>query len=165
MAGRSRRYLALLRAITNLPMKPFRDAMQEMGFGDVQSYGMSGNLLFEASTTDARALERRIARRFGTDAFVRTRAELARSVAKDPLQAIVMFLERPPTAAMKRVFAELDIRDPRPLLTGRTLYFSYPLLLRDRRTPLDIEGTLGVRGTFRTSRVVAALLARMSDGA
>jgi uncharacterized protein (DUF1697 family) len=139
--------------------------MQEMGFTGVESYGMSGNLLFDTTTTHTRALEERIAERFGTDAFVRTRTEMAWVVARDPLDAIVMFLERPPTAAMKRVFAELDIRDPRPLLTGRTLYFSYPLLLRDRRTPLDIEGTLGVRGTFRTSRVVAALLARMSDGA
>ena len=162
--GSRRRYVALLRAISNLPMQPFRDAMQDMGFTDVESYGMSGNLLFDASPAEARALERRIGTRFGTDAFVRTRAEIARVVASDPLDAIVMFLERPPTAARKRAFLGLDVQGPRPVLTGRTLYFSYPLLVRDRRTPLDIEGTLGVRGTFRTSRVAAALLARMSDG-
>ena len=161
-AARPRRFVALLRAITNVPMKPFRDAMHEMGFADVQSYGMSGNLLFEASTTDAGALERRIARRFGTDAFVRTRAEMARAVAKDPLKAIVMFLERPPSAARRRAFLELEFQEPRPVLSGRTLYFSYPLLLHGRRTPLDIEAALGVRGTFRTSRVAAALLSRMS---
>jgi hypothetical protein len=162
MAGRSRRYLALLRAITNLPMKPFRDAMQEMGFSDVESYGISGNLLFDAATTDVGSLERRIARRFGTDAFVRTRSEMARTVAKDPLGAIVMFLERPPTAAKRRAFLDLDFQEPGPVLSGRTLYFSYPLLLRGRRTPLDVEDALGVRGTFRTSRVAAALLTRMA---
>ena len=48
-AGRPRCYLVLLRAITNVPMKPFRDAMQDMGFTDVESYGMSGNLLFDAT--------------------------------------------------------------------------------------------------------------------
>jgi uncharacterized protein (DUF1697 family) len=154
--------VALLRAITNMPMKPFRDAMEEMGFTDVESYATSGNLLFDAPTTDARALERRIGRRLGTDAFVRTRTEMARVVAQDPLDAIVMFLQRPPTTARKRAFLDLDVREPRPVLRGRTLYLSYPLLLRGRRTPLDVEDALAVRGTFRTSRVVATLLARMS---
>jgi uncharacterized protein (DUF1697 family) len=154
--------VALLRAITNLPMQPFRDAMEEMGFTDVESYGMSGNLLFDAPTSDARALERRIAERFGTDAFVRTRTEMAGVVARDPLGEIVMFLARPPTAAKRRAFVDLDVEDPRPVLRGRTLFFSYPLLLRGRRRPLDIEDALGVRGTFRTSRVVRTLLARMS---
>lgn len=162
--ARSHRFLALLRAISNVPMKPFRDAMREMGFTSVESYGMSGNLLFDAATNDTSTLERRIAERFGTDAFVRTRAEIARVVAHDPLDAIVMFLERPPTVTMRRAFLGLDIEDPRPVLRGRTLYFSYPVLLRGRRTAMDIERTLGVKGTFRTSRVVATLLTRMSHG-
>ena len=144
-------------------MKPFRDAMEDMGFTNVESYATSGNLLFDAPATDARSLERRIAGRLGTDAFVRTRTEMARVVAQDPLDAIVMFLDRPPTTARKRALLELDVREPGPVLRGRTLYFSYPLLLRGRRTPVDIEDALGVRGTFRTSRVVATLLARMSD--
>src|SRR5262245_26560201 len=162
MASR-RRYVALLRAITNVPMKPFRDALEEMGFTNVESYATSGNLLFDAQPTDARALERRIAECVGTDAFVRTRTELARVVARDPLNAIVMFLERAPTTVRTRAFRDLDFREPIPVLRGRTLYYSYPLLLRGRKTPLDIEDALGVRGTFRTSRVVATLLVRMSD--
>ena len=145
-------------------MKPFRDAMQEMGFAGVETYGMSGNLLFDAATNDARMLERRIAERFGTDAFVRTRPAMARVVARDPLDAIVMFLEHAPTAANRRAFLGLEFEDPRPVLRGRTLYFSYPVRLRGRRTPLDLERTLGTRGTFRTSRVVATLLTRMARG-
>lgn len=144
-------------------MKPFRDAMEEMGFTRVDSYGTSGNLLFDAPTTDAGSLERRLARRFGTDAFVRTRTDMARVVARDPVGEIVMFLQRPPTAARRRAFLGLDVREPRPVLSGRTLYFSYPLLLRGRRTPVDVEDALGVRGTFRTSRVVSTLVARMSN--
>ncbi|HET8525664.1 MAG TPA: hypothetical protein VFM81_03410, partial [Actinomycetota bacterium] len=66
-------------------------------------------------------------------------------------------------AAKKRAFLDLDVQDPRPVLRGRTLYFAYPLVLRGRRTPLDIEDALGVRGTFRTSRVVRTLLDRMSE--
>jgi Protein of unknown function (DUF1697) len=159
-----RRYVALLRAITNVPMKPFRDAMEDMGFTEVESYATSGNLLFEAQTTDARSIERTIAKRLGTDAFVRTRAELARVVARDPLHGIVMFLEHAPSPAKKRAFLALDFGEPHPVLGGRTLYFSYPLLLRGRRTPFDVEDALRVRGTFRTSRVAAILLDRMSDG-
>lgn len=157
------RYVALLRGITNMPMKPFRDAMEELGFTDVDSYATSGNLLFNARASNPASLERRIAARFHNAAFVRTRTEMARVVAQDPLGAIVMFLTHPPAAAKKRAFLELDFQDPHPVLRGRTLYLSLPLHLRGRRTPLDIERALDVRGTFRTARVVAMLLARMSD--
>jgi uncharacterized protein (DUF1697 family) len=146
-------------------MKPFRDAMEELGFTDVESYATSGNLLFGAPARDTGSLERRIAARLGTQAFVRTRAEMARVVDQDPLGAMVMFLADPPTAAKKRAFLDLDFRDPRPILRGRTIYFSFPLLLRGRRTPFDIERALDVKGTFRTARVTATLLARMSDRA
>ena len=159
------RYVALLRAITNMPMKPFRDALEELGFTDVESYATSGNLLFNARTSDAAALERRIAKRFNTVTFVRTRTEMARVVAQDPLGAIVMFLAHPPAAAKKRAFLDLDFQEPHPIIRGRTVYFSFPLLLRGRRTPFDIERALDVEGTFRTARVAAALLARMSDRA
>jgi uncharacterized protein (DUF1697 family) len=144
-------------------MQPFRDAMEELGFTDVESYATSGNLLFNAPATDPRSLERRIAARFGTQAFVRTRAEMARVVAHDPLGAIVMFLAHPPAAAKRRAFLDLDFQEPLPVLRGRTIYFSFPLLVRGRRTPFDIERALDVKGTFRTARVVATLLARMSD--
>jgi uncharacterized protein (DUF1697 family) len=33
------RYVALLRAIANVSMAPFRQAMEEMGFSDVESLG------------------------------------------------------------------------------------------------------------------------------
>jgi uncharacterized protein (DUF1697 family) len=157
------RYVALLRGITNMPMKPFRDAMEDLGCTDVESYATSGNLLFNARSSNPASLERRIAARFHTAAFVRTRTEMARVVAQDPLRAIVMFLAHPPAAAKKRAFLELDFLEPHPVLRGRTLYLSFPLRLRGRRTPLDIERALDVRGTFRTARVVAMLLARMSD--
>ena len=157
------RYVALLRGITNMPMKPFREALEELGFTDVESYATSGNLLFNARATDPASLERRIAARFHTAVFIRTRSEMARVVAQDPLGAIVMFLAHPPAAAKKRAFLDLDFQEPHPVLRGRTLYLSFPLLLRGRRTSLDIERALDVEGTFRTARVASTLLARMSD--
>lgn len=157
------RYVVLLRALANMPMKPFRDALEELGFTDVASYATSGNLLFNARARDPAALERRIATRLGTAAFVRTRTEMARVVTQDPLGAIIMFLARAPAAAKRRAFLDLDFQEPHPIIRGRTVYFSVPLLLRGRRTPFDIERALDVKGTFRTERVAAVLLARMSD--
>jgi uncharacterized protein (DUF1697 family) len=157
------RYVALLRGITNMRMKPFRDAMEELGYTDVESFATSGNLLFKARGGNPASLERRIAARFHAAAFVRTRTEMARVIAHDPLGAMVMFLARPPAAARKRAFLDLDFQGQQPVLRGRPLYFSFPLLLRGKRTPLDIERALDVQGTFRTARVAATLLARMSD--
>ena len=54
------RYVALLRAISNVAMQPFRQAMEELGFTDVASYGMSGNLLFNVDGSDIASIERSI---------------------------------------------------------------------------------------------------------
>jgi uncharacterized protein (DUF1697 family) len=59
----SHRYVALLRAITHMGMAPFRQAMEELGFSDVRSFGMSGNLIFSARLQPATTLERRISAR------------------------------------------------------------------------------------------------------
>jgi uncharacterized protein (DUF1697 family) len=163
------RYVVLLRAISNVGMQPFRQALEELGFSDVESYGMSGNLLFNADRSDTAALERCIAARLGAAAFVRTRPELARVVAQDPFRgrpgASVLFLARPPAAARRRAFLRLDFEAPRPVLRGRTLCFVHPARLLGKRTPFDFERALGVEGTARSARVVGQLLARMSETA
>jgi uncharacterized protein (DUF1697 family) len=155
-----RRYVALLRAITNVGMRRFREELEALGFTDVASYGSSGNLLFNAARTDAAALERRIAARLGVVTLVRTRAELARIVARDPLDSDILFLVRAPTPARRRAFRKLEFEGPRPVLYGKTVFFVFPARLRGKRTPFDLERALGVQGTIRTARVVRRLLAR-----
>lgn len=81
------RYVALLRAITNVPMKPFRRALEELGFTDVESYATSGNLLFNARASDPAALERRIAARL-------------------PMEALEDAVTRPPLREAKAVYEE-----------------------------------------------------------
>jgi hypothetical protein len=156
------RYVAFLRAISNVSMEPFRRAMEDLGFADVESFGMSGNLLFNARNGRASSLEDRIAARVRTDAFVRTRLELARMLAGDPFRSAVMFLARPPSAARHRAFRRLAFSGPRPVIRGKTVSFVYPSSLRGTRAPLDFEAVLGVRGTARSFRVVARVLERMS---
>ena len=130
-----RRYVVLLRAISNVGMQSFRDAMTRLGFRDVESYGMSGNLLFTADRPDTATLERRIAAEFGTAAFVRTRPELAKIVADDPYGSTIVFLAKAPTPTRRRAFLHLDFETPRPVLRGRTLFYVYPGTLRGKRTP------------------------------
>lgn len=160
-----REYVALLRAIAHVPMSPFRQALEELGFADVDSYGMSGNVLFNARRSATTSLERRVDVRLQAVSCVRTRSELARVVAGDPFgddpRAAIMFLARLPTRARRREFQGLDFEEPRPVLRGKTLYFVYPALLRGRRTAFDFERFLGVRGTARSGRVVKQLLALM----
>jgi hypothetical protein len=134
----------------------------------VGSYGTSGNFLFNTTQADPRGLERRIARRVGTAAFVRTRTEMSRVVAADPFRersGVVLFLARAPGAAARRRFRGLKFEQPRPVLRGRTVFYVYPATLRGRRTPVDFERMLGIPGTFRSSRVVERLLALMQGPA
>jgi hypothetical protein len=135
--------------------------MEELGYTNVESFGMSGNLIFDAAEADVRALERRMAERFGTGAFVRTPAEVARVVAAHPFGAeagaAVMFLARSPPAGRPRALAEMDFEGPAPLLRGRTIHFSHPVTARGKRGPVDFERLLGVRETARSRQVVVRL--------
>jgi uncharacterized protein (DUF1697 family) len=92
-------------------MQSFRERMEELGFTDVESYGMSGNLLFSAAGTAA--LERRIAARLGTAAFVRSIRALATIVPSDPFRSSILFLGRAPTAARRQRFLQTDFDEPR----------------------------------------------------
>lgn len=163
------RYVALLRAIANTPMAPFRDTMIELGFTGVESFGMSGNLIFTADHGAAGEFEPRIAARFGTDAFVRTAAAMARTAADHPFRdhsgASVLFLASAPAVARRRALQDMAFDGNRPLLRGKALHFTYPSTLAGNRTPVDFERLLGVRGTARSARIVGQLAARMRSGA
>jgi uncharacterized protein (DUF1697 family) len=163
------RYVALLRAISNVAMQPFRQAMEELGFTDVQSYGMSGNLLFNSPGSNTETLERRIAARLRVPAFVRSRSELRRVMAAYPFVnrpgASILFLARSPAAARRRAFLDLAFEPPRPVLRGKTVSFVHPATMQGKRAPLDFERLLNVQGTARSAAVVSRLLARMSTAA
>jgi uncharacterized protein (DUF1697 family) len=155
------RYVALLRAITNVSMKPFRKKMEELGFTNLESYGMSGNLLFNAKGTNIATLEHRISKEFGTPAMVRTRSQLEKVVAQDLFGSSILFLTRSPTAAKRRTFLQLDFESPAPVIQGKTVYFVHPARLKGKRASFDFEGALRVLGTARSAQVVRRILALM----
>lgn len=164
-----RQYAALLRAISNVSMQPFRDALEDLGFADVDSYGMSGNLLFNARAGSVADLERRINERLGVVTFVRKRSELAGVVSQNPYSdsrgASVLFLKRAPRATQIRKLTQLDFNTDPPVIRRRVVFFRHPTTVRGRRTPVDFEQLLDIEGTARSARVVSAILGRMSGSA
>lgn len=158
-----RQYVALLRAISNVRMQPFCESMEELGFSEVESFGMSGNFLFNSDNPDTEALERRIEAKFNTAAFVRTRRQLGRIVAGDPYGSNILFLMKPPTATRRRAFLKLEFEGPKPVLRGKTIYFVHPSRLSGKRTPTDFEVFFGLQGTVRSAQVVVKLLERMTN--
>lgn len=85
-ASGPRRYVAFLRAVNvgkrQVKMDRLRAIFQGAGFGDVETFIASGNVVFTSPETDARALEKRIEGvlrtelGFEVETFLRTPAEL-----------------------------------------------------------------------------------------
>ncbi len=83
-------FVALLRSINvggrnRLPMAHLAGLVSELGFGDVETYLQSGNVVFRGSGPAAeigRAIEARITADLGLDVsvIVRTKSQLARTI-------------------------------------------------------------------------------------
>ena len=165
----AQRYVALLRAIAHVPMLPLRDSLAELGLSDVESHGMSGNLMFSASEGSAAELETHIGKRLETAAIIRNASQLAKVVKANPFAgragASIYFLAKPPSAAKRKEFATLEFEDPVPVLSGKTVFIVHPTRLKGRKGIFDFERFLGVAATGRTARIVERILALMSGAA
>lgn len=152
------RFVAFLRGISNVPMQPFRGALVDAGLQDVRSYGGTGNLLFSSGGTDRSTLERRVSEAVGVQAFVRSRAEMADILASDPFSgrpgAALFFTHADidPTAAAR--ISAGGFEGDAPVIMGAQVYFVHPMRRPGRKTVVDLERELAVRGTIRGSRVV-----------
>ena len=96
------RYVAFLRGVnlgkTNrLAMADLKGALEGLGYTDVRTHGQSGNAVYDAADAAATA-ERRIheavRKATGLDVavVVRTRAQLAKVVERNPLAKVMPFL-------------------------------------------------------------------------
>jgi len=159
------RYVVFLRGISNVPMQPFRQALPDIGLDDVVSFGGTGNLIFSSDETDRARLEQRIEAAVGVDAFVRSRDELQAVVAGDPFLgragAAVLFMHAPPDQDRASSLLAGEFQRERPVISDSQVYFMHPLQRPGRRSIIDLERELGVRGTMRASRVVARVLTLM----
>ena len=153
-------------------MARLREALEEAGFSDVQTHLQSGNVLLSSKTKPeqtARRCERLIEDEFGLeiDVVVRTPAELARvvkrnplgNVAKDPKRYQVSFLAGPLPAAAKRKLEEA-LQEPEELVfSGREIYAWHPNGVARSKLWAALAGRgLGVTATARNWTTVTKLL-------
>jgi uncharacterized protein (DUF1697 family) len=167
------RWVVLLRAVNlgarnKVPMPKLRSLLEEAGYGDVQTYIASGNILLDgprSGTAVARELERIVAGEFRVDtiAIVRKPAELATVVSEHPFggdisRSHVVFLAKRPTAKAAKRLAETDHSPDRGVLAGKNVYVQYGGGVQSARlSPARLERLLGVAGTHRNWRTVSAL--------
>jgi uncharacterized protein (DUF1697 family) len=171
------RYIAILRGVNlgktaRVSMPKLRELLTGLGYENVRTYVASGNVVLTSSLKPPR-LERRlraqIAEGMGIDVpvLVRTRNELARVVALDPLgtfadnpaRYMVSFLSAKPTSSVLQELATLDVEPGRFVVHGRELYAWHPEGVgRSRLGALLSEERLGVVATARNWNTVTKLL-------
>jgi uncharacterized protein (DUF1697 family) len=171
------RHVVLLRGINlgsrnRVAMPRLREVLDAAGFDDVATYLQSGNVvLSSAKNADdvRRECERLIAKELGleVDVVVRSRAELAKVVERDPLGKVatspkryqVSFLAARPPAGLKARLATAAAEDERFVIAGREIYAWHPEgVARSKLWALLAGKQLGVRATARNWTTVTKLL-------
>ena len=153
-------------------MARLREALEEAGFSDVRTHLQSGNVVLSSKTKPqqtARKCERLIEDEFGLeiDVVVRTPAELARvvernplgKVAKDPKRYQVSFLAGPLPAAAKRKLEEAVQESEELVVSGREIYAWHPKGVARSKLWGRLAGRdLGITATARNWTTVTKLL-------
>jgi uncharacterized protein (DUF1697 family) len=170
-------HIVLLRGINlgarnRIAMPKLRDALSEAGFGDVQTYLQSGNVVLSSRAAPdrvARKCERLIEERFGLEIAVvaRSRDELAKVVKRDPLGEVatnpkryqVSFLTAKPDPEIVRKLEAAVVPPEQFVAIGRELYAWHPKgVARSRLWTLLAGKGLGVTATARNWTTVTKLL-------
>ena len=172
------RHVVLLRGVNigsrnRVAMPNLRELLGDAGFDDVETYVQSGNVVLSSSLASAKvaaACKRVIADGFGLDidVIVRTWAELAKIVERDPLGDVakepkryqVTFLaSRLPAGTVDRL-ADLATASECFAAHGKELYAWHPAgVARSRLWAAIADRRLGVAATSRNWTTVEALLA------
>ena len=173
------RMIALLRGVNlgpsrRLAMADLRALLGELGYDDARTLLQSGNVVLTASSGGAaleRRLEHELASRLGldTEVFVRTRAELAKVVARNPLANVadnpsryqVTFLRRAPTKASLRELESAELGDEAFVAAGREVYTWHPDGIH--ASPLAKLVGRRIGGTARNWNTVTKLFALAGD--
>jgi uncharacterized protein (DUF1697 family) len=172
------RLILLLRGVNlarnrRLAMADLRAILQGLGYEDAVTHLQSGNAVVTSRKRPAtvkREVERALADGLGlgTEVFVRTRAELAAVVRRDPLgdvaanpsRYLVTFLSGTPSAALKRQLEAAVAPPDRAVLRGDALYSWHPDgLQRSKLMALLGRKDLGLSATSRNWNTVTRLLA------
>jgi uncharacterized protein (DUF1697 family) len=174
--ARRQTYVALLRGVNlgsrnKVSMPDLRRLVSDLGYGDVETYLQSGNVVFTAADgTDAvaAAVERALADELElrVAVLVRTKAELRRVVAdnpfagsqSDPKKLLVTFLAETPSRSAVRALDPAEHAPDEFHLRRREVYLHCPNGYgRTKLSNAFFERRLNVVGTNRNWRTVTAL--------
>jgi uncharacterized protein (DUF1697 family) len=170
-------HVVLLRGINigsrnRISMPKLREVLVGAGFGDVATYVQSGNVvLASAKKADGvrRDVEQALANELGLEieVVVRSRAELAKVVERDPLGDVatnpkryqVTFLATKAPAGLKQKLQGVAAEQERFAISGREVYAWHPEgVARSKLWALLAGKELGVTGTSRNWTTVTRLL-------
>jgi uncharacterized protein (DUF1697 family) len=171
------RHVALLRGINlgrnkRVRMARLRELVQSLGYEDVSTYLQSGNVVFttrDAPQEAAHRIEEQLAREedLDVDVLVRTRAELAEVVRRNPIgddavdrkRYLVVFLSAPPDPALLRQIEAEQFAPERFVAHEREIYTWLPHGVQKARLSHAFwERRLKVVATARNWDTVAGLL-------
>ncbi len=175
------RQIVLLRGVNvggrnKLAMPALRDALQAAGMDDVVTYVQSGNVVLDSTAKPdalARACEGVIADAFGLQVgvVVRTRAELAKIIARDPLgdvaeqdklYQVTFCAQKPAKDALAKV-AERAVDGEQLIAHGREIYAWFPHGVGRSKLAAQLSRQdLGVLATARNWTTVKKLLELVS---
>ncbi len=167
-------HIVLLRGINvgsrnRIAMPKLRTALEAAGLDDIRTYLQSGNVVLSSGTNPAGAVRGVIASEFGLDIAVvtRTRAQLAKVVAQNPLAKVaedprryqVSFCDAKPSRAVVRLIEETAAPGERVVVHGREIYAWHPdTIARSKLWALLAGQKLGVTATARNWATVQKLL-------
>jgi uncharacterized protein (DUF1697 family) len=158
-------------------MAELRGLLEEAGYDGVRTHLQSGNVVLSSGlpprTLEAQ-LERQLADGLGMEVrvLVRTRAELAKVVAHDPLGSVstngsrymVSFLSKKLPAKVARELEQAELAPEQLAVHGREIYAWYPDgMQRSPAAKLLDDRKLGVVSTARNWNTVTKLLELLGD--
>jgi len=177
------RFVVLLRGVNlagrnRISMPALREALEDADFNDIATYVQSGNVVLTSRKAAKRVgseVERLLAERFDLDVrvVVRTRAELAAVVDRDPFAKVatdpkryqVTFLESPLDTGVVRKLEALATDSERVKHVGREVYAWHPDGVGRSKLAVLLSGKgLGVTATARNWKTVTQLLALADAG-
>jgi uncharacterized protein (DUF1697 family) len=168
-------HIVLLRGINlgsrnRIAMPKLRAALEAAGLDDVRTYLQSGNVVLSSRANPAETVRRVIAKEFGLDIPVvtRTRADLAKIVARNPLAHVakqpkryqVSFCDAKPSPDVVRLLEDTAAPGEHVVVHGREVYAWHPdTIARSKLWALLAGPKLGVTATARNWTTVEQLLA------
>lgn len=175
-------YIVLFRGINVgganiLPMKELASLLDRMGFGNVQTYIQSGNVVFQSAATDPKQLSQAIRTAVGeshglaAEVLVLSIDELHDAMASnpftdgdpDPKTLHLFFLASAPTDPDVVRLDAIRSTSERYQLAGSVLYLHAPEGIGRSKLAANVERAIGVTATARNWRTVTKLMSMAED--